>query len=76
MRNVSNFSQMNQPIKAHGVHSGGVTAICFSQLRSTIYSAGGDGSVMAWTVGGKPNPNKPIQGDPSIGLALNNMEIV
>jgi hypothetical protein len=28
--------------------------------RSTIYSAGGDGSIMAWTYGGKPNPNQPI----------------
>lgn len=67
---------MNTPIKAHGVATGGVTALCFSQTRSTVYSAGGDGTVMAWTVGGKPNPQKPITGDPSIGLALNNMEQV
>jgi hypothetical protein len=76
LRNVSNFGQMNSPIKAHGVATGGVTALCFSQTRSTVYSAGGDGTVMAWTVGGKPNPQKPITGDASIGLALNNMEQV
>lgn len=76
LRNVSDFGRMNQPIKAHGVASGGVTAICFSQARSTVYSAGGDGTVMAWTVGGKPNPPKPVAGDPSIGLALNNMDAV
>jgi phosphopantetheinyl transferase (holo-ACP synthase) len=40
--------------------SGGTTALCFSNTRSIIYSAGGDGSIMAWNFGGKPNPQEPI----------------
>jgi hypothetical protein len=31
---------------------------------------------MAWTVGGKPNPTKPINGDGSMGAALDKMEKV
>ena len=74
-RSVSEFEKP-LPMKAHAVHSGGVTAICFSQARSTLYSAGGDGAVMAWTVGGKPNPSQPVLGDATIGLALEKMEQV
>lgn len=31
---------------------------------------------MCWTVGGKPNPAQPVNGDATIGLALNKMEKV
>jgi hypothetical protein len=31
---------------------------------------------MAWTVGGKQNPSKPILGDSSIGAALDKMDKV
>lgn len=54
-----NFQKLGD-IKAHAIFSGGVSALCFSNTRSTLYSAGGDGSFMAFKVGGKPNPNQPI----------------
>ena len=76
LRNFGKISADTKPLKAHSVSSGGVTALCFSQNRSTVYSAGGDGAVMSWTVGGKPNPSKPIQGDPSMGAALDKMDKV
>lgn len=44
---------MPNPIKAHSVISGGVTALCISKTRSTLYSAGGDGTIFAYTIGGK-----------------------
>ena len=50
---------MNE-IKGHAIFSGGITALCFSRSRSTLYTAGGDGCFFAWTVGGKPNPSQPI----------------
>jgi len=31
MRHVNNISQIPNPIKAHALYSGGVTALCFSQ---------------------------------------------
>jgi WD40 repeat protein len=59
LRNMSNFEKVNE-IKAHTLFTGGVTAIAFSNTRSTLYTAGGDGSLMAWTIGGKPNPSTPV----------------
>ena len=59
LRNLTNIAQSNE-IKGHAVYSGGVTALTFSNARSTLYTAGGDGAFFAWTVGGKPNPNHPI----------------
>lgn len=56
---MGDMSQM-QEIKAHSINTGGVSAISFSQTRTTLYSAGHDGSFWAWTVGGKPNPEQPI----------------
>jgi len=56
LRSMSNMSKANE-IKAHTLFTGGVTAIAFSNTRSTLYTAGGDGSLMAWTIGGKPNPS-------------------
>ena len=55
LRNMSHVAQSNE-IKAHAIYSGGITALCFSRNRSTLYSAGGDGAFLAWTVGAKPNP--------------------
>jgi hypothetical protein len=62
---------MPNPIKAHSIISGGVTALCISKTRSTLYSAGGDGAIFAYTIGGKQNPNQPIQADQNIGVFLN-----
>jgi hypothetical protein len=56
LRHIGNIAQTPNPIKAHAIFNEGVTALCFSKTRSTLYSAGGDGSLFAWTVGGKPNP--------------------
>ena len=56
IRNVGKFETANE-IRAHTLFTGGVTAIAFSNTRSTLYTAGGDGSFMAWTIGGKPNPS-------------------
>lgn len=44
---------MPNPIKAHSVISGGVTALCISKNRSTLYTAGGDGTIYTYTIGGK-----------------------
>ena len=60
LRHINNIGQYPQPIKGHAMFSGGVTALCFSQTRSVIYSAGGDGTIMAWNFGGKPNPSSPV----------------
>jgi len=38
-----------------------------------MYSAGGDGSLLAWTIGGKPNPSSPIELAPGLGAALQQM---
>lgn len=43
-------------IKAHAVFNGGVTALCFSNQRTVIYSAGGDGQFLVWNIGSNPNP--------------------
>jgi len=59
-----------QEIKACAVFSGGVTAICHSLTRSTVYAAGGDGSFLAFTVGGKPNPSSPINLAEGVGAEL------
>jgi hypothetical protein len=64
-----NFQQLGE-IKAHAIFSGGVSALCFSNTRSTLYSAGGDGSFMAFKVGGKPNPPQPLEADASLGEAI------
>jgi len=72
VRNINNMANGNE-IKAHTLFTGGVSAIGFSNSRSTIYSAGGDGSFMAWTVGGKPNPNSPIQLDANLGKDVKGM---
>ena len=55
VRHVNDVGKVPNPIKAHAIFSGGVTALCLSRTRTTLYSAGGDGSFMAWTIGGKPN---------------------
>ena len=60
VRHVNNIDKVPNPIKAHAIFSGGVTALCLSKTRSMLYSAGGDGSFMAYNIGGKPNPQSPI----------------
>jgi len=69
VRNPNNFANGIE-IKAHTLFTGGVAAIAFSNTRSTLYSAGGDGSFMAWIIGGKPNPNHPIPLDASLGREM------
>jgi WD40 repeat protein len=59
LRNLNNVAQSNE-IKGHAIFSGGITALTFSNARSTLYTAGGDGAFFAWTVGGKPNPHHPV----------------
>lgn len=73
LRSMSNMSKPNE-IKAHTLFTGGVTAVAFSNTRSTLYTAGGDGSLMAWTIGGKPNPHQPINLDDDVGKDLQNMD--
>lgn len=53
--------------------TGGVNAVAFSNTRSTLYSAGGDGSLMAWIIGGKPNPAQPVLLDDGLGEELTGM---
>lgn len=72
LRSMGNMSKPNE-IKAHTLFTGGVTAVAFSNTRSTLYTAGGDGSLMAWTIGGKPNPHQPIPLDEDAGKDLYNM---
>lgn len=59
LRNRSRISS-SEETKAHAIFNGGVTAICFSQYREVIYSAGGDGHFLVWSVGSNPNPAQPI----------------
>lgn len=40
-------------ITGHAVFNGGVTALAFSKKRPILYSAGGDGTFIAWNVGAK-----------------------
>lgn len=54
LRRVSNPSEQPTNIKAHSVFSGGISAICVSQNKTTLYTAGGDGSIFSWNIGGKP----------------------
>jgi WD40 repeat protein len=60
LRNIG--GEAPRPIRAHALFSGGVTALCFSRTRSMLYTAGGDGSIMAWNHGAKPNA-APIHGN-------------
>jgi WD40 repeat protein len=60
VRHVNDIGKVPNPIKAHAIFTGGVTALCLSKSRTTLYSAGGDGSFMAWTIGGKPNSSQPV----------------
>jgi hypothetical protein len=59
LRNMNYVAQANE-LKGHNTFSGGITALCFSRVRSTLYTAGGDGSLFAWSVGSKANPNQPV----------------
>lgn len=66
VRNMMQVAQNNNEvqgseIKGHAIFSGGITALAFSRVRSTLYTAGGDGAFFAWTLGGKPNPTQPVQ---------------
>jgi len=60
LRNRKKLNQLNE-IKAHAIFNGGVTALCFSRVRTTLYSAGGDGTFLVWPVGSNPNPNQAIE---------------
>lgn len=72
LRHMNDIQNANE-IKAHALFSGGVTSIAFSTTRSTLYTAGGDGSFMAWTVGGKPNPPQPITNPANLSDTLSGM---
>lgn len=50
-------------VKAHAVFNGGVTALCYSNTRSVIYSGGGDGQFLVWNLGSNPNPAQPIEAE-------------
>ena len=65
VRNMNIVSQNSNEIsgseiKGHAVFCHGITAMTFSRVRSTLYTAGGDGAFFAWTLGGKPNPSQPV----------------
>jgi WD40 repeat protein len=62
VRNMNHVAQNNNEIsgseiKAHAVFTHGITALTFSRVRSTLYTAGGDGAFFAWTLGAKANPS-------------------
>lgn len=59
LRNMNYVAQRND-IKGHNTFSGGITALTFSKVRSVLYTAGGDGSLFAWSVGSKGNPSQPV----------------
>lgn len=60
LRNRKKLNQFSE-IKGHAVFNGGVRALCFSKKRTTLYTAGGDGTFLVWPVGNKPNPNQAIE---------------
>jgi len=65
VRNMNHVAQNNNEIQGseitgHAVFAAGITALTFSKVRSTLYTAGGDGAFFAWTLGGKPNPTQPV----------------
>jgi len=72
LRNMNNIGNGNE-IKAHTLFTGGVAAIAFSNTRTTLYTAGGDGSFMAWVIGGKPNPSQPVPLNNSHGKDISEM---
>tara|TARA_B110000285_G_scaffold230157_1_gene296216 strand:- start:495 stop:1298 length:804 start_codon:yes stop_codon:yes gene_type:complete len=60
LKPISKIDEKPEQIKAHALFFGGITALCMSKTRTMLYTAGGDGSIMAWNYGGKPNPNQPV----------------
>lgn len=56
LRNMSYVAQSNE-IKGHAIQYGGITCLAFSKFRTTLYTGSGDGSIFAWSVGSKGNPN-------------------
>lgn len=60
LRNVKHIEQ-HFDFKAHAVFTQGITAMCFSNKHTALYTAGGDGAFMVWTVGAKPLPQQAIQ---------------
>lgn len=73
LRSFKNFKKASV-IKAHTLFTGGVTAIAFSNTRSSLYSAGADGSWMVWTIGSNPNPTRPIELEENAGRNLQHLE--
>ena len=60
LRNRKKLNQYSE-VKGHAVFNGGVRALCFSKSRSTLYTAGGDGTFLIWFVGQKANPSQAIE---------------
>lgn len=60
LKHLSNPNEEAEQIKAQALFFGGITSLCLSRSRTMLYTAGGDGAIMAWKYGGKPNPNQPI----------------
>ena len=60
LRNRKKLNQFSE-IKGHSVFTGGVKSLWFSKKRTVLYSAGGDGSFLCWSVGQAPNPLQPIE---------------
>ena len=60
LRNRKKLNQFSE-IKGHAVFNGGVKSLCFSKQRTTLYTAGGDGTFLVWPVGAKPNPNQAVE---------------
>jgi WD40 repeat protein len=60
LRNRKKLNQFSE-IKGHAIFNGGVKALCFSKKRTTLYTAGGDGTFLIWAVGNNPNPNQAIE---------------
>jgi WD40 repeat protein len=60
LRNRKKLNQFSE-IKGHAIYNGGVRALCFSKDRTTLYTAGGDGTFLVWPVGAKPNPNQAME---------------
>lgn len=60
LRNRKKLNQFSE-IKGHAIFNGGVRALCFSRKRTTLYTAGGDGTFLIWAVGSNPNPNQAVE---------------
>ena len=73
LRNRAKITQVSD-IQGHASWNGGVSALCFSRVRSTLYTAGTDVTFLIWNIGNNPNPNQPIDPEDAFGADDQNIE--